>query len=106
MEERERLILEFERIADEISELRGIKKMRLSEASEDVQEWTNRIADFILADRKRIEIELGKVYIKGRNDERFHLPTKAEIGNTITQSVGVTDLDKVTDAVYHLIYGK
>lgn len=55
MEEREMLILEFERLGNEISFIKhDCEPQKISTAPEDVKEWLYAIADFILEDRKRI----------------------------------------------------
>lgn len=68
MNEREKLIEELERIADKVCEGRNIEKMKLEEASEDVQKWVNGIVDFILADRKSRNVCIDLTF---RDQERF-----------------------------------
>lgn len=58
---KEELIVEIDRIANEISSEKGLPVMKLSDAPIDVQEWVNRIALFILEDRKRVVEPLVKL---------------------------------------------
>lgn len=60
-EQKEELLKKFENLANEISLRNGDEAIPLSEAPEDVKEWLNRIADFIISERNLMATQDNKI---------------------------------------------